>query len=433
MTILNDLGQYRSKRCTPPPIVNKKIKSSTPITNKVTSFEINSLLSPIRTPIEDEHHFLSTNKILFREGSYLKNMINNNNGEQISLISKTKELSRADILNTSQHIVDDVQNFNVSDSNNMNDTVSQMFFISRNPKHIQDPNNTTLSNENDLSYTRSEKSFRSTTKDENISTSIYFDNLKRVKRKELIFETPNKKKFQEKKSTEILKECLSEKIKKNIGLKHFKYLQKIKTRRIKINKNKTKKLYSKSKMNRLQRKKKQTFSDFSISDLDKTSHIPVTMNSSLWTNKFLNKIENDSLKLNCNDTWVKNIKNLSADLESSSNDSTANMIIRTNSSLKLNQLEQDKNMKYSNVLDTTNMNSTMFSKDSVFLSNLKGNNSQSLESIKDKFMNESQDSCDSSYNYKENSSKKNKMTVSFNNILIEDIPDTTFKKNVVSI
>lgn len=425
MTILNDLGKYRSKRCTTPPITNNEISSSTPITNKILSFEINSLLSPIRTPIENENHILSTDNILFHEGSNLKNIKNNNHGEQMSLIPKTIELRKTNVLNTSQHTFNDV-----TDSNSMNDTQSQMVFISRNPKHVQVPKNTSLlSNENDLSNIRSEKSLRSTTKDENSSTVIHFDNLKRIKYGELTFET-SKILYHEKKNTKVSKECLSKKIKQNLNLKYLKYLQKRKTNKIKKNKSKTKKCYPKSKINNLQRKTK-TF-HFSLSDLDNTSYTPVMMKSRLWTNKCRNKIEKDSLKLKCNDTWVKNIKNLSADLESSSNDSTEHMIVTTNSSLKLNQPEQDKNINY-NVSDTSYISSTIFSKDSVFLHNSKSNNSHQFESIKNKFMNESQNSCDSSYNYKENNSKNNKMTVSFNKIPFENIPETTLKKNLVSI
>lgn len=421
MTILNDLGPHSNRIYTS--IVNQEIISSTPITNKIFSFEINSTISPIRTPIKNDN-MLSTE--LYFEDYNLKNMKNKTQIDkcegQISSISL--ELSGVNVLNTSQLLFNDVQNYDLVDSKNMDDTESQMFFISRNPKHIQFPNDT-LSYENDLSNMGNEESLKSLTKGKNFSISIYFDNLKKVECKESTF-TPNKL-SQEEKSTEVSKECLSEKIKKKLSPK----LEATKTHRIKKNKHKTKKFHFKSKMNKSWKRKKKFFSEFSFSDSDKTLHTSVKIKG-LWTNKCRSKIEQDSLKLECNDTWIKNIKNLSADLESPNYNNTENMMIHTNSSLKLNLSKEDKNMKYYNESNISHKSSSIFSNDSIFLPN-SNNKSPQFQSNKYKCMNESQGSCSSSYYFKENYSNNNKITVSFSKILFEDIPETTSKINLVSI
>jgi len=87
-----------------------------------------------------------------------QNSIDNNYSTQISPKTKKRETGGLNIRNTSQRTLHDVDIQNTEES--LDCSQSQMYFISRDPKHIQTENDISRSDERDLSDACNEKSSR---------------------------------------------------------------------------------------------------------------------------------------------------------------------------------------------------------------------------------------------------------------------------------
>lgn len=82
---------------------NLEIICSTPNSKKVYSFNDSPLLSPIKTPIQEENHNLSTDSFCNRDSVLVQNIPKNNivlDNKQIVAIPKILELSGFEMLNT---------------------------------------------------------------------------------------------------------------------------------------------------------------------------------------------------------------------------------------------------------------------------------------------------------------------------------------------
>jgi len=111
-----------------------------------------------------------------------KNSINNNYSIQISPKTK-KRKNDLNIHNTSQQTLHDVdiQNTEKTDTESLNCSQSQMYFISRDPKYIQTENDISRLDEHDLSDLWNEKSSNIKTEYTDNNTSVYLENSKCIK------------------------------------------------------------------------------------------------------------------------------------------------------------------------------------------------------------------------------------------------------------
>lgn len=384
------LGYSTFKNKSVTSINNQEIISSTPIITKtLLNFENNSSqISPIRTPMKNEDHILSTDPFYDLHILNMQRIMQNDiyqNNQQLS--ADMLEISGFDFLNTSQ-------NTNITkDSNN---TLESIYYSSRDFKYIQTESVNSKSEINYLSNTN-KISLRTETKDNtnNNISSVYFNDLKKIKNIENKYENSSNS-SQDKNSILVSKQNLSKKLKNNESCKHLNQNSLIKKlKRIERNNELTHLESSMSSISESWARLKLSFSDISFSDLDKSIETPIKMKNSRWTNK----IEQNSIKLECNDSWEQNMNNLNMDIDSQ-NYSEDN--ISADSSPKVsNPSNQDKNNKYNMKFSTSHISSLIFSDDSILCTNSINNNSHQFDSIKQEFVKWSQDSFDAS-DYEEN-------------------------------
>lgn len=352
--------------------------------------------------------------------SKLKNMSRNicYGNDQILSLPKIPELNGFNVLNMSSETFCDEQNNDVIETKNLSNTQSQICFISRDPKNIQTDYNISKLEMNNSNNVQSAKYLRK----RRINISDNLNVLKKIKNKnDSILNQPER-------NTPISKKSLSEKIKKNSSFKHIKYfsqtknviqnsLNNIKTTKLKQIKEETKPL-STSNMN--ESWAKQTFSDISFSDLDEMEQTQITMKNDQY--KYFNKIDQDPITLEHNDTWEKHMHNSYTDMESQSNNSENNNISVNSSNENSKSLTHTKH----NVYNTSSTSSFIFSDDSVLEPNWSVNSLQS-NSNKREFTELSQYSSDS--NDDEKSKNQNTVTKLFNNIAFKQILYSKSKQN----
>lgn len=396
LQIIINLGLNYSYRYSQKSLTNQKIISSTPKGKKILRFEMYPLLSPIRTPIKNECSNLS-NQIFYNSNRILnmQNTTHNNYYDNQHILSASFKISGINTLNNSQ------QTF--YDQNNLNGEQSQMYFISRDPARYNDIESVISQlNMSNLSDAWSEKSISDETEYSNNKTSVYFHNSKKIKYKELKFK--NSSTLNKNNSSSVLKQSLSEKLSKN--LKNNSLIRKpiLSTSNIKISMlENSKQSYSKMSTSGSQTWIKQIFSDISFSDLDKTAQSPITMKILYSPN---NKIEHDSIKLEFNDTWEKDMHSMNIELQDYTNGESK---FSANSSTQVLNLS---NRDTSNESHTSSFTCT-FSDDSIEFTN----NSHQLDSIKHNFKNMSQDS----YEEKSILQTNKNMNTLFHNIQFEEM------------
>lgn len=335
--------------------------------------------------------------------------------DQILSLPKITELN---VLNMSSETFCDTQNDDIIETKNRSNSQSQMCFISRDPKNIQtDYSNISKLEINNSNNVQSAKYLRKRTN--NISDNLNV--LKKIKNKNVsIYNQPER-------NTQISKKSLSEKIKKNSSFKHIKYfpqtknvilnsLHNIKTTKLKQMKQETEALYLTSNMS--ESWTKQTFSEISFSDLDEIEQTQIIMKKNQY--KYFNKIEQDSITLEHNDTREKHMHNSNTDMKSLSYKSD-------NISLNFSN-ENSKSLTHikHNIYNTSNTSSFIFSDDSVLEANWTVNSQQS-DSIKREFTRLSQYSSDS--NNDEKSKNRNMVTKLFNNRAFKQILYSKSKQN----
>jgi len=279
-----------------------EIICSTPNTKKVHSFEVNPLISPIKT---QENHNLPTDSFCDGDSVLIQNVTKNNivlDNKQIVTLPRILELSGLEILNTSQQTFSSIEDGGISKMNYSNNKQSNIF-ISRDPNYFQHENqnysksNTSLISNvssQEGSHNREEKKMS----DRN-TNSIYFENdFKKVEYKITGLKKrpiPTKKE----KSTIVLKQSLSEKLKKNISLKNkwFKSLTSPSVNNNTSNKKQINHNIQKSTSESLTRIN-ETFNDILFSDFDMTSQTQITMKHNPSKNMLHNEIKDSSLEYN---------------------------------------------------------------------------------------------------------------------------------------
>ncbi|XP_026814182.1 uncharacterized protein DDB_G0283357-like [Rhopalosiphum maidis] len=302
--------------------------------------------------------------------------------------------------------------------NYSNNKQSDIIFICRDPNYFQHENDTSKSNTSLISNMSSQKGSHNRgekkTSDRN-TNSIYFENdLKKVKYKITGLKKrpiPTKKE----KSTIVLKQSLSEKLKKNISLfKKNKWFKKSITSQSVNNNTSNKKQINyniqKSTSESLTRINK-TF-NILFSDFDMTSQTQITMKHNQSKNMHHNEIEDSSLEYNPTDENNVNSWNVESQNNNKEEDSISYINSSTKSSNKLN--DYDHKINESSIFRSS---LPTFSDTSISSSN-STMNSDKLISIQQKFISWSYDSSNLIDN-EENYTKQNG-TVVFNNTLSKE-------------
>ena len=348
-------------------------------------------------------------------------------------LPRTLELSDVEILNNSQQTLSSEQNGNISKMNYSNNAQSEIHFISRDHKYNQNENNISKSNRSSLNNVSSQESYN---REENKNsytntTSVYFENyFKKVEYQVSDLKKPSIL-IQKESNTVVLKQSLSEKLKKKPPLlKKNRLVRKsitspsinIRTVNPKQIKHNIQKSISES-WTRIN----ETFNEFSYSDFDKTSQTQLIMKHNQSKSMHHNKIKQDS-SLEYYDTQVRNLN--SWNVESQNNNREDDSISSINSSPKvsytLNNYEDHQMYEPS----MSHSSFPTFSNTSVFSSN-STLNSDKLVSIQQKLISWSQDSFNT-IDYEETHTKQNIGTVVFNNTLSEEIQFTS-KENITMV
>lgn len=374
--------------------------------------------NPNLSPIKNECSILSTN--LLYNSNHVLNVQNktthNNYYDSPHILSVALEISGINILNNSQ------QKF--YNQNNLNGEQSQ---ISKDPRYNGIKSDNSQLDMSNLSDTWSKKSFSNETEYSNNTTSVYFDNSKKIKHKETKFKNesiPNQKN-----SSSVLKQSLSEKLSKTVQnnsriKKPILNISNIKIPKLENSKCETKESHSKASISEPQIWKEQTFSDMSFSDLDKTTQSPITIKMLYSPN---NKIEHDSIRLEFNDTWEKNMNNMDIELQDYSNGESLSSL---NSSTQVPNLPDHDINNESNEYSISQMSSITFSSDSIEFTS----NSHQLDSIKPAVKKLPQNSFDSN-NYEENNivQTANNVNTLFNNIQFEEMSYSISPENLTMV
>lgn len=393
--------------------IDQERVSSTPIISKTRlNFEINSsLISPIRTPVKNMRNATRNDVIISQTGRQPKL------SPDLLL-----EMSGFDILQTSQRsYFNDAQNVEVTE--NTNDTQESMYFISRDPKHVREAESDISRSEiNYMSNTSEEDSLGNETKYrtyENdtgtVVTSFYFDDSKNARKNQSKF---NKSSSRERNSS--LKRNLSEKVKKNTSLKHSNQNNYYSpTEKLKTNERDAKPTqYLQSSINVSFRMR--SFSDNSFSDLDKSPETQITMKSRLCRmNNKSNQNEQNSIELECNDSWEQYMNSWSMDVESQNiNIESQNYSNKEGIMFSSNSSQKPWPNNKSNIqLSRSDTSSFVFSDDSILCSNSFNNNSNRtnyLDSVKEEFMKWSQEDSFDADHYKESNTLFEKMRLKSN-------------------
>ncbi|XP_022162163.1 uncharacterized protein LOC111027950 [Myzus persicae] len=352
--------------------------------------------------------------------------------KQRALLPRKLELSGFEILNTTQQILSSVQSEDTQKLNYSNNVQSDVYFISRDPKHFQYNNYISKSNMSscEVSNIASEESYdRKEIKINNTNTtSVYFeDYLKKVEH-----QVPDLKKpsilFKEKSSTVVIKQSFSGKLKKNTSLfKKNRLVRESKTSpsiNIKTSNPKQTKYNTQKSTSESWTRISETFNEISFSDFDKTSHTETKIKHKQSKNIHHNEIEQDS-SFEYYYTGEKNVN--SWNVESQNNNREQSSILSINSSSKVsNELNNYEDRKiYEGSMSHSSF--PTFSDTSIFSSN-SILDSNKLVSIQQKFISWSQDSSNAIH-YEENYTKQKNGTVIFNNTHSEEIQFTS-KENI---
>lgn len=439
-------------------MVNQGIISSTPKSKRSINFDIIPLLSPINTAVIYEYKQSPTVKNSPHTKYQVLNTLNitqnsiHHDTDQLVSKPNNLELSGFNILNnTFQKLQQTFFGTEKVDETKMiclTMVKNSKYFNNRNVECNQIENNISQNNiTNNLNEICNEKCLEEDMKNK-IITSIYHDNKKKIKRKSKSRKilTQNLKQ----KPTPVLKHNLKIKKLKNNGIEkalktnfqnfNSKSVNKsytlIKTEMAQHNdrhKNKNIPMQSKSNIKDSWIKMKQTFSDTSFSDLDKTILTPIKINQ--WTNKCRNKIEQGLVKLEYEDAQRKNKTNYGdVKFENQNNTKriTDHKIIcnsRDNTCVLKNKFfpntsnlpHNNKNKKYIPSI------SYSLSDNSVFCPNSTSNFSQ-LDIIKQEFMNGSLDSDDVAYYEKSKENKK--VNILFKNIQFKELSCIQSEENI---
>lgn len=409
------LGTKYSKINSTASLLDLEIICSTPNTKKVLSFEVNPLLSPIKTPVNEESQIWPTdsyydkNNVLNIQNITPNNIVSDN--KQIETLPRTLEQSGLDILNTSQQILSS-QNGDISKINYSNNTQSEIHFISRDPKYCSYDNDISESDMSSLSNVYSQESYNKKENECRSTNSVYFEN--NLKKQSIL--------IKKKKTSVVLKQSLSKKIKKNSSyLQKNSWLRKLitspsidtKTSNLKQIKSNTQKSILES-----VDMAKKTFNDISFYDFDEISQTQKTMKHNQGKNMYHNVTEHDSISVEYSATQD------SCNVESQNNNREEDSISSVNSSPKVYSYSENHKMYKSN---KSNSSLLTFSDTSILNSTISSNK---LVSIENKFINWSQDS--SSLNgYKENYITHNYDNVIHNITLSEDI--WTSQENITMV
>jgi len=376
----------------------------------VYSFNDSPLLSPIITPIQEENHNLSTDSFCNRDSVLVQNYPKNNivlDNKQIVAIPKILELSGFEMLNTSQQTLLSIQNGDISNINQ-----SEIQFISRDPNYFQHENynakfnNSSLNNASKSSQDKSHNRKVKINSNRN-TNSIYFEkNFKKV--------DYNVLDLKKEKSTNVIRQSLSEKLKKNISLfKKNKWVKNVITSpSVNINMSSPKQI--KYNVKKSTSESWTRINDILFSDFNGTSQTQTTMEHNQSKKMYHNEVEEDS-SLEYYNTGENNVK--SWYVESQNNNREEDSISSINSSTKSsNKLNYYNHKMYE--LSIFHSSSTIFSDTSVFSSN-STMNSEKLVSIQQQLISWTQDSSNT-IDDEENYKKQNNGTVIFNNILSEE-------------
>jgi len=347
--------------------------------------------------------------------------------KQIVTLPRKLEVSSIEILNFSKYTLSSEENRDKQKLNYSN-RESEVYFIGRDPKQFQYKNYISKSNMSSLSNVSSEESYNRKEKNNNRNmTSTYIENyLKKVELKVSDFKKPSIL-FKNKSST-VLKQSLSEKLKKNSSL--FKKnrsesesitspLINLKTSNPKQTKYNTQQSTSES-WTRIS----ETLNEISFSDFEKISQTETMTKHNQSKSMNHNEIEHDS-SLEYYDTRGKNLN--SWNVESQNNNIEEDSISSINSSPKVfNELNNYEDHKiYEPSMSHSSL--PLFSGTSIISSN-SILNSDELVSIQHQSISWSQDSSNAIY-CEENYIKKNTGTVVFNNKLSEETKFTS-KENI---
>jgi len=403
------------------PSVNLKIICSTPNTKKVHHFEITPLISPIKTQIQEQSYNLPTDSYYDGDGVLNNQNVAKNNifpyNKQIVTLPRKLEFSGFEIINSSQQTDNSEQNGDIQKLNYSDSGQSEIYFISRDPKKFQYKNYISKSNISSLSNVSSEKSYNRKEKKisfRNISSAYFEDYSKNVEFQGSDFKKPSI--VFTNKSSRVLKQSLSEKIKKNSSLfkKNRLVSESITSPPInmKTSNPKKTKYHNQQLTSESWTRISETFSEISFSDFDKTSQTETMTKHSQSKSMHHNEIEQDS-SLEYYDTREKNASTWNVESQNKREDDSISSI---NSSPKVsNELNnhEDSHSSLPTFSDTISLNSTL--------------NSDKIVSIQHQSISWSEDSfnANNAIQYEENYIKQNNGTVVFNNIVSEEIQFTS--------
>lgn len=357
---------------------------------------------------------MSTDSFCNRDSVLVKNIPKNYislDSKQIVAIPKILELSGFEMLNTSQQTLLSIQNGDIS-----NIKQSEIQFFSGDPNYFQHENYTSKLNNSSLNNafksSQDKSDYRKVKINSNRNTnSIYFENnFEKVDYKVLD--------LKKEKSTNVIKQSLSKKLKKNISLfKKNKWVKKLITspsvnvnmlnqKQIKYNVQKS----TSESWTRIN----ETFNDILFSDFDETSQTQTIMKHNQSKNMHHNKVEEDS-SLEYYNTGENDVN--SWFVESQNNNREEDSISSINSSTKSsNKLNYYDHKMYE--LSIFHSSLSIFSDTSVFSSN-STMNSEKLVSIQQQLISWTQDSSNT-IDDEENYIEQNNGTVIFNNTLSEE-------------
>jgi len=353
------------------------------------------------------------------------------NKQKVTLPRKL-EFSEFEILNTTQQTLCSIQNGDIQKLNYSNNSQSEIYFISRDPKHFQCKSNISKSDIGILSHVSSEDLYNRKEEINNTNTtSISFeDNIKKSEHQVSVLKEPSIL-FTKKSNTVVTKQSLSEKVKKSSSFfKKNRLLRESKTgSSIKIkaaNQRKIKYITQKS-SSESQTSTSEIFNEISFSDFNMTSHTETILKQNQSKNMYHNEIS-QNLNLEYYDTQENNMNNWNEESQNNNReeDSTSSINSSTKVPYEINNYEDNK--MYEQSIYNTSL--PTFSDISIFSSN-STLNSDKLLSIQQKFISWSQDSSNAIH-YEEIYTRQNNGTVVYNNTHSEEIQFTS-KENITMV
>lgn len=395
---------------------------STPNTKKVQNFEMTPLLSPIKTQIQEESYNLPADNdgdgVLNKQNIAKYNILPYNK-QRVTLPRKLNHRG-FEILNITQQS-SSVQNGDIQKLNYSNNTQSEIHFVSRDPKYFQYENNISKSDIGNLSHVSNEDLYNRTEKkiSNTNTTSVYFEDYIKIEKHQISVLKEPSILYTEKSNTVVIKQNLSEKLKKNSTfLKKNRLVRESKTSPLintkTANQKKIKYITQKS-SSESRTRISDIFNNISFSDFNMTSHTETIIKQNQSENMRHNEIEQDSY-LEYYDTQGKNVNSWNEELQNNrEEDSISSINYSTKVSYELNNYKDHKQYEPSMFHSSL----PTFSNTSICSSN-STLNSDKLVSIQQQFINWSQDSSDGIY-YEEIYTRQNNGTVVFNNTHSEEI------------